>query len=109
MYPKKFKKLMEAKLQDVERPDYCWVVYAVCSCSKDACGWHGWMLDGIFTGKRGNSRLLASVSPFNCPDCGRPLFRTEAVMRMQPSTDQSPELEEGIDYIKGDVVYSDDE
>jgi len=87
---------MDLTLQDLETPDYAWLTYAVCVLTEDACGWGGWILEGVFkkTGERhatgtGDKLLPGGDDEQICPRCGRTLFRTEASIRMIPSEDQT--------------------
>ena len=43
MWPKKFKKLLDTALDDIEQPAAAILVYAVCTIDDDACGWGGWV------------------------------------------------------------------
>jgi hypothetical protein len=105
-YPARFRELLELELKDVEGPDYAWLTYAVCGVTTEACGWNGWMLDGIFkkaekrypTGT-GDKLLLSNSDDQDCPTCGRKLFRTNATVRFEPSAEQAPiHGQPGIDY-----------
>jgi hypothetical protein len=102
-FPKKFKHLLELTLKDVEAPDYGWLVYAVCGCDEGACGWGGWMLEAAFRNSTERhrtctgDRLLSTAPVASCPICGKPLFRTDASIRMVPSTDQTEPLAEHVD------------
>ena len=94
-YPKKFKQLLESTLNDVERPDYVWLTYAVCAMTADACGWDGWTIEGAFkqTDKlyptaTGDKALTSDNENQRCPRCGRQLFRTQATIRLTPSGNQ---------------------
>ena len=96
--PRKFKHLIEIKLQDVEVPDYVWLTYAVCACEPDACGWGGWMIEAAFkkTGTKHptgtGDKVLSAMMDQVCPRCGKPTFRTGASIRMIPSEDQTDPL-----------------
>lgn len=87
--PRKFKHLLEIELSDVEPPDYASLVFCVCACEVDACGWSGWLLEAAFKadGKTHDSwtgdRVLSSDSSFRCPRCARPLYRTGASVRVE--------------------------
>lgn len=107
-FPRKFKKLLELELSDVEKPDYVWLTYAVCGGSADACGWAGWAIEAAFsftsehypTGT--GDKLLEALDDLTCPRCGKDLFRTAASIRFEPSEDQTPVHGlPGVDY---DVV-----
>ncbi len=111
-FPRKFKALLETKLNDVESPDYLWLTYAVCAMSTDACGWGGWIVDGAFkktdekhpTGT--GDKLLNTACEAKCPQCGKDLFRTEASVRYEPSEDQTPVHGlPGVDYDVSPIEY----
>jgi hypothetical protein len=110
-YPLRFKPLLELELNDVPRPDYAWLVYAVCGCDDGACGWHGWVIDSVFQRSAtrhptGTGDALLSSSFDRCPDCGRSLFRTAASMRFEPSALQEPvHGRAGIDYEVAPMEY----
>ena len=102
--PRKFAPLLEIDRGDVETPDYVWLVYAVCACSEDACGWGGWMIEAAFKKTeerhwtRTGDKLLSAMDEQVCPRCGRETFRTGATLRLVPSEDQKPPWEPGKDY-----------
>lgn len=110
-YPKKFKHLLEPDPASVPRPDYLWLAYAVCATEASACGWDGWIMDGLFrrTSERFRTvtgdQLLNSPDQNKCPQCGRPLFRTDISMRFEPSVDQSQPMRAGVDYEIGEMEY----
>lgn len=115
-FPAKFRDLLELTLQDVEVPDYAWLTYAVCGMTKDACGWGGWIIEGVFkttaehhaTGT-GDKALPSGEELQRCPRCGGELFRTSASVRMTPSEDQTPvHGTPGIDYEIADMHYEED-
>ncbi len=103
-YPRKFNPLLDIELPDIDRPDYAWLVYAVCACSKKACGWGGWIIDAVYqyspelqtTTRR--DKPLPALTLQKCPLCGRDLFRTAADLRFEPSLDQTPISVPGVDY-----------
>ena len=88
-FPRKFKDLLETELSDVEQPDYACLSYYVCACEEDSCGWGGWRLEAAFKkdGREHNSwtgdRVLPSDSSTKCPRCRRPLFGTEASIKVE--------------------------
>jgi hypothetical protein len=104
--PQKHRGLIDLTLNDVERPDYAWLVYAVCAVTEDACGWGGWIIEGAFkkTEERhatgtGDKALPVADDLQACPRCRGLLFRTSASIRMSPSEDQTPVHGlPGIDY-----------
>ncbi|HTG32019.1 MAG TPA: hypothetical protein VLB76_03735 [Thermoanaerobaculia bacterium] len=114
-FPAKYRGLLELTLKDVEVPDYAWLTYAVCGVTSDACGWGGWIIDGIFkqtaehhaTGT-GDKALPNGDDLQTCPRCGRTLFRTSASIRMTLSADQAPvHGVPGVDYDVADMQYDD--
>jgi hypothetical protein len=115
-FPAKYRNLLELTLKDVETPDYAWLNYAVCGMTEEACGWGGWIIDGIFkktaehhaTGT-GDKALPSRDDEPICPRCGRTLFRTSASIRMDRSADQTPvHGEPGVDYKVAEMEYDDD-
>jgi hypothetical protein len=113
-FPRKFQPLLELELPDVDRPDYAWLVYSVCACTPDACGWGGWVLDGAFQklspeirATRRQDKVLPGIYHPGCPRCGKPLFRTGADLRLEPSLDQTPALIPGVDYQVVPMEYED--
>jgi len=93
-FPKKFKQLLEPDPVSLPRPDYAWLCYAVCACDAGACGWTGWVTDGVFRRREAHfptstgDEALTRPEPDSCPVCGRRLFRTDVAVRMEPSADQ---------------------
>ena len=112
-FPRKWQRLLETELADVEIPDYVWLTYAVCGLTPDACGWGGWMIEGAFklTGQREASatgdRVLSAADEQQCPHCGRGLFRTGAMVRFEPSANQVPPRQAGVDYRTSPIKYTD--
>jgi hypothetical protein len=113
-FPRRFKHLIELELDDIESPDYAWLTYAVCACYKDSCGWGGWMIGAVFhkTEEEHPSstgdKVLPAMMDQVCPSCGKALFRTGASIRLERSTDQTPPLIEGIDYVASDPIEYED-
>ena len=104
-YLRRFKKLLETELTDVVRPDYMWLTYAVCAVSRDACGWGGWIIEGVFQIRpHGNDQprtdiVLNANEQQICPICGEVVYRTGASLRFEPSLDQTHTwAQPGIDY-----------
>jgi hypothetical protein len=117
-FPRKFRRLVEIELPDVEAPDYVWVVYAVCAVTPQGCGWGGWMLEGAFklgdgltTDNRVTTRwgdtILPSMDAQICPRCGGETFRTGADLRMEPSNNQKRDSVPGRDYHVLPIEYDD--
>lgn len=111
-FPRKFKHLLEPDPATIAKPDYVWLGHAVCAAAASACGWAGWITEGIFrkTAERfptsTGDQLLAAPEQDSCPRCGRPLFRTGLAVRCEPSSDQSPpEGRPGTDYDAGEMEY----
>ncbi len=111
-FPKKFKKLLETSYNDIDLPDYSWIVYAVCGCDEDSCGWKGWIIDGIFkkdghqhpTGTMDKSLPIAENQ--NCPICGKQLFRTDVNIKFVPSKNQKPvHGDPNVDYEVKPIQY----
>ena len=109
-FPRRFQKLLEIELKEVEVPDYIWLTFQVCSCEKDSCGWGGWAIDGAF--KKDNKKyqnptgdkVLSFVGDQICPRCGKETYRTNASIKLIPSEDQSPVP---IDYEILPIEYED--
>jgi hypothetical protein len=94
-------------------PDYFVMTYAVCGCSKDACGWGGWMIEAAFkrTEKKDwptytGDKLLNAFDLQLCPRCGRETFRTGASVIVENPRPFGEEPEEGDG---GTVVEFEDE
>jgi hypothetical protein len=114
-FPRKFKDRLELELQDLERPDYLWLTYAVCGVEMDSCGWEGWISEAVFRGTdmrhpTGTGDKLLPMREYSCADCGKPLFRTSASLRFEVSEDQTPVGGvPGEDYDVADMEYDDGE
>jgi hypothetical protein len=111
-FPRKFRYLLEPDPAMVPKPDYVWLAHAVCATDTSACGWAGWITEGIFrkTSERfptsTGDQLLDAPEHDSCPRCGHPLFRTGIDVRCEPSVDQSrPEGKAGTDYEPGALEY----
>jgi len=112
-FPKKFKHLLESTVDDVDRPDYLWLSFAVCATTAEACGWGGWMIEGAYknTGKHdptasGDQLLSFDNESQRCPRCSHPLFRTEVSLRFTPSQDQTNLTGvAGVDYEVAPMEY----
>lgn len=78
-----------------EFPRYAFVVFAVCAVDPAACGWGGWILDGVFAGHRETDAtatrdaLLPGDYSQRCPRCGLTLFRTAFERRMDVTPGQA--------------------
>ena len=104
--PRKFKNLLELTYEQVERPSYVWLNYAVCGCEADSCGWQGWIVESAFVRREGDDDLLLPADDhLDCPKCGKPLFRTEVTYRFEPSEDQTHPLIPGVDYEETPMEY----
>lgn len=100
-FPRKFQKLIETRLGDVEHPDYVLLTYAVCACDSDSCGWGGWILEGAFkddSSRKRDGRVLSGDYSQKCPQCGKNTFRTDATLELHPASDQS-RVEIGTDNV----------
>jgi hypothetical protein len=84
-YPRRFKHLLEATLEDVPIPDDVWLVFAVCATTSDSCGWGGWTLESA---TQVGSRVQAYAEQI-CPTCGKPTFRTLTRVQYSVAADQS--------------------
>ena len=84
----KLKQMEDIVVGDVMAPDYVIVTFSVCTDGTKACGWGGWLLEGVFavTGEKHNSGTgdlaLPAVTEQICPNCGKDLFRTLASHRL---------------------------
>ena len=110
-FPYKFKHLIEKGINDVDIPDYLYLVWGVCGTDENSCAWEGWMLEAVFK-KSSDShptstgdRLLKASDDLICPRCGKPIFRTSALIKMNPAEDQRPVLIEGQDYVAVPIEY----
>ena len=102
-FPRKFKNLLELTYEQVEQPSYVWLTYAVCGCGADSCGWQGWVVESAFVRREeDDDLLLPSDDHLDCPECRKPLFRTEVSYRFEPSRDQAHPLVPGVDYEESD-------
>jgi hypothetical protein len=100
-FPRKFQALLEIEKEDMPPPKHLWLVWAVCGCSADACGWQGWILEGAFSTSEptvGPTYLVPGSYESSCPMCHRELFRTAAAYRFDVSSTQIQPLIPGIDY-----------
>jgi len=91
-FPRRFQRLLETTIGDVEAPDHAFLTYAVCACEKDSCGWGGWILEAVFSAEpdaRGRSRALPSDDSQRCPVCGKLMFRTEVRFELKVADDQA--------------------
>ncbi len=107
--PPKFKYLLELTYEQVERPSYVWLNYAVCGCEADSCGWQGWIVESAFVRREGEDDLLLPADDhLDGPNCRKPLFRTEVTYRFEPSEDQTHPLIPGVDYEETPMEYEGD-
>jgi hypothetical protein len=100
-FPKKFKNKLELTKADLKIPDEAWLVYAVCGCDDDSCGWEGWMIESASQTNHDPKKQLNCMNEQVCPNCNKMLFRTDSQIKMKYSQDQSGLLVAGKDY---DVV-----
>ena len=108
-FPRRFESLLELSNEQVERPSYVWLNYAVCGCEEDSCGWQGWILESAFVKRDGDEDLLLpSDHRHDCPECRKRLFRTEVNVRSEPSVDQTPHVIPGVDYEETPMEYHGD-
>ena len=111
-FPQKFKKQLEQGLEDVIKPDYVFLVYAICGTEEDACGWEGWMLESVFKKSKDKhptstgDQFLTAADEQMCPRCGKTAFRTDAVMRFDKS-DKPASV--GFDYEVAPTEYTEDD
>lgn len=104
-FPIKFTDKLELTKKDVKIPTEVWVVYAVCGCEKDSCGWEGWMIESATLKNTENEDALPCMNEQVCPNCGKILFRTDTQIKMQYSKDQSGLLIPGEDYDTSPMEY----
>jgi hypothetical protein len=88
-FPLKFKEKLETTKKDIDIPDEVWIVYAICGCEKDSCGWEGWTLESVLKKMNTKEIQLKCMHDQICPDCGQELFRTDTQIKMKYSKDQS--------------------
>ena len=78
-FTRKFQKLLEIEMKDIEKPDGVWLTYAVCATEEDSCGWAGWMIEHIYkkdskmSGDRLQGKHLSALDEQICPNCGKEL------------------------------------
>ena len=94
-FPRKFQRMLEIKLDDVERPDEVWLTYAVCACFHDSCAWHGWIVESV--ARKGE--LLPADTHQQCPQCSKETFPTAARLRLVPSRNRTQEAREDEDWV----------
>ena len=114
MFPLKFKQLIETQRGDIELPDVVWLVYAVCACEHDSCGWTGWLIEALYKKEEKNTageagkRLLSANYEQKCPNCHKQLFRTDISLQLEVSTNQTPiHGIAGVDYEVAKIEYID--
>ncbi len=114
VFPRRFQALIETTLDDVPKPDYAWLVYAVCAAKEKSCGWQGWIIDAVYQYSlelrkaTGRDKLLPANYEARCPRCNLPLFRTSANLRFEPSPDQTRiGGVAGVDYEVAPIEYFD--
>jgi hypothetical protein len=104
-FPKKFKERLELTRKDVKIPSEVWIVYAVCGCEKDSCGWEGWMIESANLKSADDEVALPCIDEQICPNCGKALFRTDTQIKMRYSEDQSDRFIPGVDFEISPIEY----
>jgi len=104
-FPSKFRDRLELTKRDLKIPTEVWVVYAVCGCEKDSCGWEGWMIESAIKKTTISEATLPCMNEQVCPNCGKILFRTDSQIKMKYSKDQSGLLVQGVDYESSPMEY----
>lgn len=104
-FPKKFRERLELTRKDVRIPSEAWIVYAVCGCEKESCGWEGWMIESATLTSADGEVHLPCMNEQICPNCGRALFRTDTQTKMQYSDDQSGHLIPGVGFETPPIEY----
>ncbi len=97
-FPKKFKTRLELTKNNDDIPQHSWLVYAVCECEDDSCGWAGWTLESVIKTDQDQEIQLSCGHHQICPICGKTMFRTNTKIKMEYAKDQSGQLDPGIDY-----------
>jgi hypothetical protein len=105
-FPLKFKPRLELKKAGVAVPGEAWITYAVCGCQKDSCGWEGWILECVRRTKGKATEQLPIDSSQRCPNCRKPLFRTEVSYRFTRAAKQTPDLIPHTDYRVAKMRYA---
>ena len=87
-FPKKFKELIETTINKVDKPDRVLLTYCVCTCTVDACGWGGWLLEDVVAIDASGKKKLSLPFDDNqkCPICGKITFRTNAQIAFVPGS-----------------------
>jgi hypothetical protein len=113
-FPRRFQALIETTLEEVDKPDYAWLMYAVCAVTRESCGWQGWIISAVYQYSpellmaTGRDKLLPADYEARCPRCNLPLFGTSAKLRFEPSRDQTPiGGVAGVDYEVAPIEYCD--
>ncbi len=104
-FPSKFKDRLELTKKDVDIPRHSWLVYAVCGCEEDSCGWEGWILESVTKTDQDKEIRLNCDHHQICPKCGKTMFRTNTQIKMEYSKDQSGLLGPDIDYESEPMKY----
>lgn len=105
LFPLKFKTILELTKKDVDIPQHAWLVYAVCGCEDDSCGWEGWILESVTKTDQDEMTKLNCDHHQICPKCEKTMFRTNTQIKMEYSKDQSGQLVPGIDYEIEPIKY----
>jgi hypothetical protein len=104
-FPIKFKDRLELTLKDLDTPLQAWLVYAVCGCEQDSCGWEGWILESVSKTVQQKEIQLDCDHNQICPKCGKTMFRTNTQIKMEYAKDQSGVLVPGNDYETTPMKY----
>jgi hypothetical protein len=104
-FPLKFRDRLELTKKDIDIPQNAWLVYAVCGCEADSCGWEGWILESVIKTIQDKDIQLKYDHHQICPNCAKTMFRTDTKIKMKYSKDQSGLLTPGIDYETDPMKY----
>lgn len=91
-FPAKFRHLIEAREDQVKVPDYVWLSFAVCAVEEDSCGWGGWMIESAWKAIENAESEVTADTDQRCPNCGKPLFRTEVEKQYVLNSKAGPKI-----------------